>query len=282
MERETERQRQEMELAALHLGRLPTPSSRPRLAVHLMSGRRFWYQTAFCLHSLARSSGALIEADIYDDGTIDPTIAARFASLGPNIRIHYSAELRHRLDTELPIARFPTLRERWDNYPNIRKLIDVHLGSSGWKLVIDSDLLFFRRPEALLQWAASPGCPLVATDCEESYGYSRSLMESLAGAPIPPLVNVGLCALQSDRLNWSELEQWTSELQRREKTNYYLEQALVAMLVARTRHIQVAGSDYVTKPSRDEVVAPRAVMHHYVANAKRWYFRMGWRHFLET
>jgi hypothetical protein len=35
--------------------------------------------------------------------------------------------------------------------------------------------------------------------------------------------------------------------------------------------------DYVTCPGRAETQAPTAVMHHYVAASKRWYFRYGWR-----
>ena len=117
-----------------------------------------------------------------------------------------------------------------------------------------------------------------AVDCQESYGYSRKLLERLAGAPIPSLVNVGLCGLRSEALDWELLESWSAELIAREKTNYYLEQALVAMLVAREPAAAVLpGSDYVTKPAEAEVLFPKAVMHHYVDNSKRWYFRYGWR-----
>jgi len=61
------------------------------------------------------------------------------------------------------------------------------------------------------------------------------------------------------------------------KPSYYLEQALVAMLAARQPCAVAPEPDYLTKPSRTEVQAPRAVMHHYVADSKRWYFRYGWR-----
>ena len=144
--------------------------------------------------------------------------------------------------------------------------------------MIDSDLLFFRRPGVLLQWFAHPDRPLHALDCQESYGYSRALLERLAGAPLPSLVNVGLCGLRSDALDWAELESWCAELIAREKTNYYLEQALVAMLMARHPERVVApAADYITKPTEAEVRAPKAVMHHYVAESKRWYFRHAWR-----
>ena len=278
VERETERQRQEMIKAAAGLPPLPALAGAPRVNLHLLTGRRFWYQTAFCLHSFAQQADATVQAEIYDDGSFDERLHAQLARLGSSVKFHSSASIRERLDALLPETKFPVLRERWRNYPNIRKLTDPHLGSTGWKLVIDSDLLFFRRPGFLLDWLAAPDRPLHAVDCEESYGYSRSLMERLAGAPIPRLVNVGLCGLRSESLNWDEIEAWCAELIAREKTSYYLEQALVAMLVARAQPCAVApAADYLTKPGRAEGIVPTAVMHHYVAESKRWYFRHGWR-----
>jgi len=276
--RGTERQRQEMEAAAYTLPALPIRTGTPNVTLHFLTGRRFWYQTAFCLHSFGQQSEAGIHAEIYDDGSLDSSLSRQLAQFGPGINLRAAPAIRERLDALLPEAKFPMLRERWRNYPNIRKLTDPHLGSTGWKLVIDSDLLFFRRPDFLLDWLAAPDRPLHAVDCEESYGYSRALMERLAGAPIPPLVNVGLCGLRSESLNWPEIEAWCAELIAREKTSYYLEQALVAMLVAREKARAVApAADYVTKPGRAEGLAPTAVMHHYVAESKRWYFRSGWR-----
>jgi hypothetical protein len=271
-ELETERQRREMVAAALKLCPLPTPAADTPLVFHLLTGRRFWYQTAFCLHSLARASGEPIRAEIYDDGTIDGEVAGWLQQLGPAVTIHPQGGILARLDRHLPAARFPVLRERWLHYPNIRKLTDVHAGGRGWKLVIDSDLLFFRRPEFLLGWLRTPDRPLHAVDCEESYGYSRPLLERLAGAPLPPLANVGLCGLQSEAIDWDELEAWCAELIARERTSYYLEQA------ARQPCAVAPAPDYLTLPGRHEVSHPTAVMHHYVAASKRWYFRQGWRH----
>jgi hypothetical protein len=179
----TERQRREMEASAKRLPVLPEfPGSQP-VSLHLMTGRQFWYQSAFCLHSFARSAQRTVRAVLYDDGSLDPELTDRLAGLGPGVRIIKSEELRARLDQYLPAERFPAIRERWLHYPNIRKLTDVHLGAAGWKLVLDSDLLFFRTPEFLLDWLSAPAKPLHAVDCSESYGYSRALMERLAGAP---------------------------------------------------------------------------------------------------
>jgi len=276
---ETEHQRAQMEATAAVLPPLPVPPGDSPLCLHLLTGQRFWYQTAFCLHSFARATGQPVRAELYDDGSLSREAIDLLLRLGPAVHIVRQTDILPRLEQHLPTTRFPVLRRLWCNYPHIRKLTDVHIGRNGWKLVIDSDLLFFRRPAILLDWLRSPSRPLHAVDCTESYGYSRSLMERLAGAPVPPLVNVGLCGLRSDSLDWAELEAWCAELVAREGTSYYLEQALVAMLVAKYPDCTVAPAiDYITLPTRAEVRSPSAVMHHYVADSKRWYFRDGWRH----
>jgi len=275
-ERRTKRGRGEMEAAARELPVPVAPTGRP-LELHLLTGRRFWFQTAFCLSSLARHTGRPLVPVIYDDGTLTEEFRAPLARLFPAGRFVARGESINRLDEHLPANRFPALRERWLNYPNLRKLTDPHLGSAGWKLVLDSDLLFFRRPEFLLGWLDAPDRPLHAVDCETSYGYPRALMNELAGTPVADLVNVGLTGLNSSELDWERLEHWCHTLISRERTNYFLEQALIAMLVAGRSCAVAPAADYVTLPRPPEALDCRAVMHHYVAQSKRWYFQRNWR-----
>lgn len=275
-ERRTERGRAEMETAAGALTILPAAPGQS-LELHLLTGRRFWYQTAFCLWTFARHANRPLAPVIYDDGSLAAEFRAPLARLFPATRFVDRGETLARLDQHLPTTRFPALRERWLNYPNIRKLTDPHLGSSGWKLVLDSDLLFFHQPGFLLRWLDAPTQPLHAVDYETSYGYSRPLMNALAGAPVADLVNVGLTGLNSHELDWERLEHWCHTLIAREKTSYYLEQALIAMLVAERTCAIAPVADYVTLPEPPEARDCRAVMHHYVAHSKRWYFQHNWR-----
>ena len=275
--RATERGRSEMEVAAAHLPPLPNFPGSPRVTLHVLTGKRYWYQTAFCLSSFAQHAQVGIDVEIYDDGSVDPGLVEQIKSFAPRARAHPHAEIVARLHEHLPEASFPALHERWRNYPNIRKLINPHLGFSGWKLVIDSDLLFFRRPDFILEWLRAPDRPLHAVDCEESYGYPRKLLENLAGAPLPALVNVGLCGWRSEDLDWNELERWCRKLTMDYRPSYYLEQALVVMLSAQHACAIAPTADYVTLPRPPEAIECRAVMHHYVAESKRWYFQRNWR-----
>jgi len=265
---------------------LPLPAgdssdARP-VELHMLTGRRFWDQTAFCVWTFAQRSARPLAPVIYDDGTLAAEHRAPLVRLFPATRFVPLEETVARLDESLPSSRFPTLRERWLRYPNIRKLTDPHVGGSGWKLVLDSDLLFFRRPSLLVDWLDTPARPLHAVDCETSYGYSRPLLNKLAGVPVADLVNVGLCGLRSEELDWDKIEHWCRTLIEREGTSYYLEQALVALLVAGRECAVAPAADYVTRPLPPEADDCRAVMHHYVAGSKRWYFRTNWQRALGT
>ena len=274
----TESARREMEQAARALEPVKAsqqPSS--SFEVHMLTGSRFWYQSAFCVRSLAAHSvPGIINPVFYDDGTLG-SYKQQLQRIFPSGRFVSYAESEATLDRVLPETRFPRLHERWHNYPNIRKLIDPHLDSAGWKLVLDSDMLFFRRPDFLLQRLRASDEPLYMLDTEESYGYERDALTNLVGVSPPKRLNVGLCGLRSEKIDWDRLEQWIAALDAFGRTTYYLEQAVVAMLVAGLECAVAPAADYVTWPVAEECVRPRAIMHHYVAEAKQFYFRESWR-----
>lgn len=273
----TARGRAAMARAALELPPPGGDPTKPPLCLHVLTGRRFWDQTAFCLWSFARQAGRVLAPRIHDDGTLEPKQAEVLRQLFPAAELISAAHARAQLEERLPRSRFPVLRDRWDHYPQIRKLIDPHLGSHGWKLVIDSDLLFFRAPEFIVRWLEHPDRPLHAVDAETSYGYSPALLTTMAGRPLAELLNVGLCGLNSDELDWEHLERLCGTLIAREGTHYFLEQALVAILAAGRDCAVAPAADYVTLPVPPEAHECRAAMHHYVAGAKRWYYRHCWR-----
>lgn len=285
--------KREMEASAWKLQLLKSSDKAlpPPVSVWFLTGKKFWYQTAFCAWTFAKQSGREVILNLVDDGTLLAEHEYELRRLFPEGITLRKDAVRDRIETLLPIDQFPTLRQRWNDYIHIRKLTDIHLDSTGTKLVLDSDMLFFRRPDALLNWwdesqqsvdlNSQPSTSLcLMTDCHESYGYSRELMEELSGAPIPPLLNVGICGLSSDMIDWEQLEYWCRTLLEREGTSYYLEQALVAMLASQSTPVVMPKEDYITFPSRQEIACPSAVLQHYVADSKPGYFGSAWKHTL--
>jgi hypothetical protein len=244
-----------------------------------LTGAKYAHQTAFCAWSLAaHAPDVRLRPVIHDDGSLCPAQTANLRRLFPAASFVSAAEAEATLDDHLPRSRFPALRGRRDDYPHLKKLTDFHAGRSGWRLVLDSDMLVFRRPEAVLKWLSGPAGPLHLIDAETSYGYSVPFLSDQCGAAVAPRVNVGATGLRSDGIDWNAVECWIEEQNRRFGPSYLQEQALAAQLIA------VAGgataldeTDYRVLPDPAECERPTAVMHHYVADSKAGYYRHGWR-----
>lgn len=265
-----------MERAAATLPSTPTATG-DALTVTFLTGAKFWYQTAFCAVSLLRTAGTPLGIEVLDDGTLSDTDADSLARVLPGVRIHPIAEVVTRLDAYLPADRYPSLRARRLVYPHLRKLTDVHAGRTGWRLVLDSDMLFFRRPDELLNWLATPDRPCHMLDVDNAYGYSAGLLAELAGGSVPDRVNVGVCGLKSDEIDWDKLEKWCRLTLEREGSHYLQEQALTALLLSGRERLALHEVGYLVRPTATETKRPTAKLHHYVAESKAWYFRFGWR-----
>ncbi len=270
------RGRREMEAAARYLSPGPVaPQGAPEVV--FLTGKKFWYQTAFCCRSLQQQAGNIVRPVFLDDGTLDDALHAECLRIFPGAMVRDRAAIEQQLDSHLPWNRFPSLRGQRETYIHLRKLTDAHVGASNWRVVLDSDMLFFRRPVALMHWLKEPTKPVHMIDVQDCYGYPTSSLEKLAGGNLPSKVNVGICGLRSDTIDWPQLEAWCEYLLQRHGTSYYLEQALVALYFSRESPVRLPAEDYRLMPDEDECRAPRATMHHYVDLSKRGYFRYAWR-----
>ena len=270
--------RLKMEKAAYQLEPIKGDVSDLPLEIHFLSGKRFWYQSCFCAYSMIQHAKTNLCPVIYDDGTLGKKYAEAIQRIFPNVKIISSEAITARLDEYLPENKFPVLRRHRIQYPHLRKLTDIHAGSRGWKLVLDSDMLFFQAPNFLLDWLKFTQKPCHMVDVASAYGYSDALMSLLTKAKIPECLNVGICGLRSEDIDWEKLEFWCKSLIEQEGTHYYQEQALTAMLLADKSCAIAPAEQYVVLPEREEVMNPQAVLHHYVADSKTWYFRHGWKH----
>ena len=255
------------------------PTSERPVEVHVLTGKKFWYQTAFCLYSFALASGREVRAVIHDDGSLDQEYADVLLQLFPGSLVETRDMIMARLDELLPTSRFPTLRSRRLELPLIKKITDIHVGRSGWRMVFDADLLFFRRPDVLLDWWDNPSVPLTSVDAAYAYGYSMELLNGIAGQAVYDFINTGLLGLKSDSIDWDRMEYWCRTLIERAGTDYYQEQALVALQLAGSDRVVLPQKDYLVYPRGEEALACRAVMHHYVDLSKRSYLRDNWRRF---
>lgn len=276
-QRRTELGRYAMIEAAGNLLELAVPAADNGARVTFLSGDKYWYQTLFCFASLQINVADRITPVIVDDSTLTAHVRKQISRVVPWAEFVDHSVIAERLDRLLPASRYPILRARRREYAHLRKLTDIHVGAPYWTLVLDSDMLFFRRPEAVLDWFRDP-CSIFLQDIDTMYGYTPDLMEELAAGPVRARVNVGLYALHGPSVDWDRVEFWCRTQIERAGPHYLQEQGLTALLLASCDAKPLSATDYVVLPNLSEGRSPTAVLHHYVAHSKRSYFQYGWRH----
>lgn len=258
----------------------PVKSQTDGSPIYFLTGKKYLYQTLFCIQSLVKVTDKKFRFVLIDDGTFDEEITTKIAQLLPHADIITAAIINKNLYKVLPENEFPILHQKRKEYPHIKKLTDIHTIPGTWKLVLDSDMLFWNEPKQIIDWLNNPSAPLHMTDCERSYGYSENLMEKLKGHKIPDLINVGVLGLNSEAINWKDLEHWISVLEKQEGKTYYLEQALSAMLIADLHAEALDTGNYKVNPTKEDVLNNVGVLHHYVDLSKEWYFTQAWKNII--
>lgn len=276
------KEKKRMEKSVFNLTSIETRNKELVSDICFLTGSKYWYQTCFCAYSFLKYANISITPVIHSDGTLKKHHIDKIKSIFPQSRFVKKEEINEKIHRSLHPSKYPALAERRQNLNLMRKIIDVHILGRGWKLFLDSDMLFFNEPTQLIKWLKNPQSPLCMNDVIRSYGYDIHSMKDLAGGEIPDRINTGVFGFNSDFIDWDKLEFWCRELIDRYGTHYYQEQALTAMLISNTGCDYLPESEYIVKPDRDEVISPTAKMHHYVADSKPWYFRYGWKHIFDT
>jgi len=245
--------------------------------VYFLTGKKYLFQTLYCIKSLVNVSSEKFKFILVDDGTFDLAFIKKIEHQIQNVVIITQEIISKNLIAALPKDQFPMLHKKRAEYPHIKKLTDIHTLGGNWKIVLDSDMLFWDTPSDLINWLKAPDCNIYMQDCVESYGYSQLLMEKLCGKSVPKQVNVGIIGLNSGDINWGNIETWCKNLEENEGTSYYLEQAITAMHLSGKTGIALSPQKYIVNPSASEVEKANGVLHHYVDISKAQYFNKAWK-----
>lgn len=251
----------------------PVKSYGDGLEIYFLTGKKYFYQTLFCIHSLVKVSQQQFRFILIDDGSFDETLINFIQKQLPQAEIVTQEIINKNLEQQLPLNLFPILHRKRKEYPHIKKLTDIHTLNGQWKLVLDSDMLFWANPVEMISWLQNPHTPIYMYDCEQSYGYSDALMQSLCNSPIPNRVNVGVIGLNSMQIDWLVIEKWVATLEKNEGTSYYLEQAISAMLLSGTKNKVLEELQYIVNPSLQQSQGKKGILHHYVDRSKVLYYK---------
>ena len=268
-----------MKRAASQLPPVRPGTGGPELAVTILTGNEYWFQSAFCAHSLANACEGRIRLRVCDDGTLRSRQARLLARIFPTATFVTHQDTEHALEAALPRTRFPLLRQARDKTPMLRKLVDLRSTSQAWQLSLDGDMLFFRPPEFLFDCQQSKSCCYML-DAVDGYIFPPEGLAQLAGRPVPPNMNAGLVALRDDEIDWEEVERWCRSFTPAQREHRLFEQSLTAILLSRMDAQPAPVGDYVIVHRPNDIRPPGATMAHYIIRGKLPYFTREWRDYL--
>lgn len=269
----------QMQRAARRLPPLLTQKKRGPVEIHFFTGDEFWHQTCFCAYSLLLHSPALAGVVFHGDASLKREQVATLRRIFPDVQFNSFWRLKPKLDSNFPEETFPAIHQGNRHHIVMRKLTVVHGGdSSGWKLCVDSDMIFFKKPTLLLDWLNSPTVPCYMQGREREFGYSEEAMSGLVDGEIPATMNTGIFGFNTSAIDWKRMEYWAQSLLNKGGLRYLIEQALSGLLVAGKPYLELPNSDYHLCPTVAEAIKPTAVMHHYAGHTRPLLFRYAWRH----
>jgi hypothetical protein len=241
--------------------------------IHVLTSESDWLNLVWALKSFYRFSGRRYALCVHDDGTLSAGAQRQLRTHFPEARLIGRAEADERAREQL--AAYPRcLAFRMSN-PLAMKLFDFLAWlRSDRLLLIDSDVLFFAAPDALLARIEDPGYlkNSVNPDVTTAYTVSTADIRLLLGLEVPERFNSGLGLIHcgSMRLDWFEEFLGLPGIRGH---HWQIEQTLFALCSARFG-VELLPADYQvrleTSPNPD-------MCRHYVGRIRHLMYSEGMR-----
>ncbi len=215
---------------------LPTPPIRTARAgpteVRVLTWRRDWVNVIWALKSFYHASGVEYPLVIHDGG-LAPGQADILLRHFPDATFVPSSEAEARIAREFTRRGLVKCLEYRRLNPSTLKLFDFFAFSSAEHvLTIDSDIVFFRRPDELVDFSPDTSPNLYNKDAIEAYTLTPDELEVAFGVRPPPRINSGLGLARRVSIDFESIERWLHD-PRLFENRWVTEQTLHAMCSAR-------------------------------------------------
>jgi hypothetical protein len=227
--------------------------------VRVLTWRRDWINVIWALKSFYHFAQVDYPLFIHDGGLAagqDAKLARHF----PDATFISKADADARVAAILEARKLSRCLAYRKLNPTTRKLFDFYLFSTAkYVITIDSDIVFFKRPDALI--APPHGWQKNLYNKDSSYQYSMPLdeLESNFGVRPPPLINSGLNVSDRESMDFQIMDRWL-ENPKLFADRWVTEQTLHAM--CSTRHgVEFLPDTYLV--STEPGLRPNLVCKHY-------------------
>jgi hypothetical protein len=254
----------------------PIPAGDGPVEVHMLLHHQRILEGIWALYSFAHFSMARCQIYVHSDGSLTDTDARRLRQVLPGARVISREESDRLVEPRLrELGLSNSLRFR-DGLVFALKLFDpFFFGENSNFLLLDSDVLFFRRPTELLANLAEP-VSLYSPDNGFRYCLSPDVLQALLGQQCIANFNPGVVRTSRTVLDLPFVEQclardefWGSGT----RPHYYAELTLWAMQLT-TAGAQPLPESYAITPPLD---GPLPVSGHYCGGGfpATWFYSRG-------
>lgn len=242
--------------------------------LHVLTGENDWLLAAWMLASFFTFTETSWPLVIHDDGTLPEDGRGTLKEMFRNVRFISRFEADSAM-TEVLQSLPRCLRYRM-SHPLALKIFDMaHFANAERYLVMDSDVLFFRKPREIVDWARATerrDC-WFNEDASESTLVSDAEAQEKLGIHLWPKVNSGLCLINREAIDFQLCEEALANTSLLRGHVWRIEQTLFALCASRK------GRGGLLPKSYEVSLARRAgrdiVARHYVGAVRNRFFGEG-------
>ena len=209
--------------------RVPLAHHGHAVSLHMVLSRDGLLMGQLALRSLEFHSGSSWAPVLHDDGSLSDSDVAELQVNFPDATVIRRAEADAALGEAL--AGYPQCRDNRLKHPWFLKVFDTrHFAPHDRYIVIDSDIVFFRMPDFVLNWMEERLDTFwFMEDTKEKYSSPRAGIEAAMGFPLWKRVNSGLDLMVRPAVDLSLAEKFLERCAPMAREFHFLEQTFFAV-----------------------------------------------------
>lgn len=246
--------------------------------IHVLTSAADWLNLIWALKSFYCFTGRRYALCIHDDGTLDAQACWQLQRAFPNARLVRRDEADPHMAALL--ASYPRCRRFRDQNKLALKVFDfIAYLKSERMLLLDSDILFFSKPVALLELVENPAVTFNTLNKDWQYGYSIDLGKTgaMLDFTCPPLINSGLGLVHKSSINFEWVDEFLG-LPDILSHSHRIEQTLIALCSAKFG-FKMLPQEYDVHAGPGNAAAP---CRHYTGPIRHLMFSEGMRRLVKS
>ena len=240
------------------------------IEVHLVCCQKDYLCALWALKSFYFTAAVTYPLIVHLNGHMTALALTRLRKHLPNARLLQQEEADKTVIDWLEANHCPRLQKTRAKNGFMLKLIDVNLLSRDPNvLLLDSDVLFFRRPQELLDAVQAPlGGSLFQRDAGSTYNVTLDEARTELGISLAPAVNTGIVLFNTDSIDLRRCEELLGHPGVARQTGW-IEQTLYALVASEQQHVRYLPSTYLVSLDAESDLS-RLTARHYAGPSRRY------------